>query len=241
MNLAHLASQSIFSLCSAGWLLAAVTSSEEGNYRLSCDSHGVCARSSQSFQASLGLIPSQTLELEARNKKWILFAQPQIQEQIVEVVMVMLQELVPERVLELSSSVSRTRRKLWCTIRDQEPGYQPRVTSARVDIDTLLVQKELSSVVASLSVRSSRCFRVSSRSSPVPSLALRMGQMINATAINAVPVLEDVCAGTTRSGACGSMCVNTGKTPPGSDTGRIDRLTALSCFHGWCRVAVLNW
>ena len=39
----------------------------------------------------------------------------------------------------------------------------------------LLVQKELSFVVASLSIRSSRCFHVSSRSSPVPSLALRMG------------------------------------------------------------------
>ena len=38
---------------------------------------------------------TQTLELEARNKKLILFAQ-----QIVEVVMVMLQELVPERVVE---------------------------------------------------------------------------------------------------------------------------------------------
>ena len=39
----------------------------------------------------------------------------------------------------------------------------------------LLVQKELSFVVASLSIRSSRCFHVSSRSSPVPSLALRTG------------------------------------------------------------------
>ena len=40
------------------------------------------------------------MELEARNKKMILFAQPQIQEQIVEVVMVTLQELVLERVVE---------------------------------------------------------------------------------------------------------------------------------------------
>ena len=39
----------------------------------------------------------------------------------------------------------------------------------------LLVQKELSFIVASLSIRSSRCFHVSSRSSPVPSLALRIG------------------------------------------------------------------
>ena len=46
-------------------------------HRLSFDSHGACARSSQSFQASSGSITSQTLELEARNKKWILFAQPQ--------------------------------------------------------------------------------------------------------------------------------------------------------------------
>ena len=30
-------------------------------------------------------------------------------------------------------------------------------------------------------------------------------QMTSATAINAVPVLEEVCAGTTRSGACGSI------------------------------------
>ena len=49
------------------------------------------------------------------------------------------------------------------------------------------------------------CCVHSSRFSPVPSLALRMGQMTNATAINAVTVLEDVCAGTTRSGACGSI------------------------------------
>ena len=31
------------------------------------------------------------------------------------------------------------------------------------------------------------------------------GQVTSATAINAVPVLEEVCAGTTRSGACGSI------------------------------------
>ena len=31
------------------------------------------------------------------------------------------------------------------------------------------------------------------------------GQMTSATATNAVPVLEEVCAGTTRSGACGSI------------------------------------
>ena len=50
---------------------------------------------------------------------------------------------------------------MWCTIRDQEPGYQLSVTSARVhvrvnrvDVDTLLVQKELSFVVASLSIHS---------------------------------------------------------------------------------------
>ena len=80
------------------------------------------------------------------------------------------------------ASVSRTERKLWCTIRDQEPGYQLSVTSARVHVrvnrvnnDTLLVQKELSFFVASLSIRSFRCFHVSSRSVPVPSLALRMG------------------------------------------------------------------
>ena len=39
---------------------------------------------------------------------------------------------------------------------------------------------------------------VVARSSPVPSLALRTGQMINAPAINAVPVLEDVHVGTTQ-------------------------------------------
>ena len=50
----------------------------------------------------LVLVPHthQTLELEARNMERILLAQPQIQDQIVEVVMVMLQELVPERVVE---------------------------------------------------------------------------------------------------------------------------------------------
>ena len=37
------------------------------------------------------------------------------------------------------------------------------------------------------------------------------GQMTKATAIIAVPVLEEVYAGTTRSGACGSICLNTGK------------------------------
>ena len=80
-----------------------------------------------------------------------------------------------------SASVSRTNRKLWCTIRDQEPGYQLSVTCARVQVrvnraSTLLVQKELSFVVvASLSIRSSRCFHVFSRSSPVPSFALRLG------------------------------------------------------------------
>ena len=37
------------------------------------------------------------------------------------------------------------------------------------------------------------------------------GQMTNATAINAVTVLEEVCADTNRSGACGSICLNTGK------------------------------
>ena len=77
-----------------------MTSSEDGNYRLSCDSHGACAVPHSHFPASPGLITSQTLELEARNKKWILFAQPQIQEQIVEAVVVMLQELMPERVVE---------------------------------------------------------------------------------------------------------------------------------------------
>ena len=44
----------------------------------------------------------------ARNKKRILFVQPQIQEQIVEVVLVMLQELVPERVVEQNASWSRS-------------------------------------------------------------------------------------------------------------------------------------
>ena len=83
-------------------MLAAATSSEEGNYSLSCP-----ARSSQSFQASSGLITSQTSGLEARNKKRILFAQPQIQDQIVEVVVVMLQELVPERVVEQIVDVSQ--------------------------------------------------------------------------------------------------------------------------------------
>ena len=37
-----------------------------------------------------------------------------------------------------------------------------------------------------------------------------MGQMTNAKAINAVPVLDEVYAGTTRSGACGSISLNTG-------------------------------
>ena len=57
--------------------------------------------------------------------------------------------------------------------------------------------------------------------------------MTNAIAINAVPVLEDVCAGTTRSGACGSVTTRSGfdstrENSPGSDTVRIDRLRALS-------------
>ena len=49
----------------------------------------------------------------------------------------------------------------------------------------------MSASIASLSF-------VVAHSSRVPSLALRIGQMINATAINAVPVLEDVHVGTTQ-------------------------------------------
>ena len=64
-------------------------------HRLSFDSHGACARSSQSFQASSGLITSQTLELEARNKR-ILFAQPQIQEQMVDVPVLRFMEEIVE-------------------------------------------------------------------------------------------------------------------------------------------------
>ena len=100
----------LFTLFNPGmWLFAAAaTSSEEGNYRFSCDSDDACAHSSQSFQASSGLISSQTLGLEARNMKRIWLAPPQIQEQIVEVVVVMLQELVQERVVEQNASCNRS-------------------------------------------------------------------------------------------------------------------------------------
>ena len=58
----------------------------------------------------------------------------------------------------------------------------------------------LSLVVASLSIHSTCVIVVSILHifSPVPSLALRMGQTTNAMAINAVLVLEDVYAGTTQ-------------------------------------------
>ena len=83
-------------------MLAAATSSEEGNY-------------SVVSSLFLTVIPSvirphyePDVGVGARNKKRILFAQPQIQEPIVEVVMVMLQELVPERVVEQNASWSRS-------------------------------------------------------------------------------------------------------------------------------------
>ena len=65
----------------------------------------------------------------------------------------------------------------------------------------------LSFVVASLSIHSACVIVVSILHvfRQFHHLHLECGQMTNATAINAVPVLEDVCAGTTRSGACGSI------------------------------------
>ena len=104
-----------------------------------------------------------------------------------------------------------------------------------------LVGSERVVVFASLSIRTSRCFHVSSRSSPLPSLALRMGS-------------NDQCDGNQCCPSFGgsprrhhqewSLRLNLplhGKDSPCSDTVRIDRLTALSRFHGWCRVSVLSW
>ena len=115
----------------------------------------------------------------------------------------------------ISASVSRTKRKLWCTIGDQEPGCQLGVTSARVHVRVNRV------VVDTCWCR--QCCRLlllpCPSVPPVVSMCLHVlrqfhrlhserGQMTNATAIKAVPVLEEVCAGTTRSGACGSICLN---------------------------------
>ena len=50
------------------------------------------------------------------------------------------------------------------------------------------------------------------RSSPVPSLALRMGSMTNATGISAVPVLEEVYAGTTQEWSLRLNLTQHGKT-----------------------------
>jgi len=47
--------------------------------------------------------------------------------------------------------------------------------------------------------------------------------------------------GTTKSGACDLIWLNTGNLTPGPDTGRIDRLKALSWFGGWWCMAVLSW
>ena len=62
----------------------------------------------------------------------------------------------------------------------------------------------MSASIASLSF-------VVARSSPVPSLALRMiVKLINATAINAVPVLEDVHVGTFQEcSSAAQMCLIT--------------------------------
>ena len=75
------------------------------------------------------------MELEARHKKRILFAQPQIQEQIVEVVMVMLQELVPERVVEqiVDVPVLRSWKKSWRMLLVTSSATFEQAT-ARVDV-----------------------------------------------------------------------------------------------------------
>ena len=103
----------------------------------------------------------------------------------------------------------------------------------------------VSTLVASLSIRSVCCFHVSSRSSPVPSLALRMWS-------------NDQPSCSTRSGARSKNCqidssfliprvVLRGRSQLVESWGwllplvRIDRLTALSWFYGsWC-MAVLSW
>ena len=111
------------------------------------------------------------------------------------------------------------KRKVWCKIQDQEPGYQPSVTSARVhvrvsrvDIDTRWVRKSCRLLLlpcSSVLLVVSMCLDVLRQFHRLHS---EWGQMTNATALNAVPVLEEVCAGTTRSGACGSILTQNGKS-----------------------------
>ena len=134
------------------------------------------------------------------------------------------------------------KRKLWCTIRDQEPGYQLSVASARVhvrvnrvDIDSCWFRKScrlllltcpsvppppLPSHVVSMCLHVLRQFH---------RFAPRMGSHDPCDGNQCCPSFGGSLRGHTRSGACGSICVNTRKTHQVlTHTLRIDRLTALS-------------
>ena len=101
----------------------------------------------------------------------------------------------------------------------REPGYQLGVASARVRVR---VNRSISTPVGSERVVVCCCFFVHPFLPLFPCVFTffasssacnsEWGQMTTATAINAVPVLEEVYAGITKSGACGSICLNTGKT-----------------------------
>ena len=95
----------------------------------------------------------------------------------------------------ISASVSLAKRKVWCTIRDQESQGKSSASPALAC---------MSASIASLSF-------VVAHSSPVPSLVLRIGSNDQRDGSQCCPSFGGCPRAPPRGGACGSMCFNTGK------------------------------
>ena len=95
------------------------------------------------------------------------------------------------------------RNVLWCTIQNQEPGYQLSVTSARVHVRVNRVDVDTCRFKKSCRLLLLPCPSILP---VVPCVFTFFASSIactNVTAINVVPVSEEICARTTKSGACG--------------------------------------
>ena len=106
-----------------------------------------------------------------------------------------------------STELSRRKRCRWfrCLGRQGFPHWQCTQNEAllgRVEASKIRADVDADRLTALPCSVYGRCLlRFSSRSSPVPSLALFVGQLTNVTAINVVPFLTDVCM-------CGKVLTN---------------------------------